>query len=113
MTSSPIAAILLNLSLNGRAGDTDEGDLATHDAPRGALPDPLDALRAADSSTPPNELEALAQKRPELHTIIVTNPSPYVTTCDWIRGQGNPQVDQVYQKWDEVTEGRFSKRSRE
>ena len=103
----------MNLLLNSGTRDSEEGDLAAHDAPRGALPDPLDALRAADPSTPPDALEELARKRPELHTIIVTNPSTYVTTCDWIRGQGNPQVDQVYQKWDEVTEGRFSKRSRE
>lgn len=114
ISAGAIAAIVLNLLLNtGTRDDTTTGDLAAHDAPRGALPDPLDALRAADPSTPPDELEALAQKRPELHTIIVTNPATYVSTCDWIREQGNPQVDQVYQKWDEVTEGRFSKRSRE
>ena len=113
ISAGAIVAILLNLLLNTGSRDSDEGDLAAHDAPRGALPDPLDALRAADPSTPPEDLEELAQKRPELHTIIVTNPSTYVSTCDWIREQGNPQVDQVYQKWDEVTEGRFSKRSRE
>ncbi|WP_240760847.1 nucleobase:cation symporter-2 family protein [Mycolicibacterium sp. CR10] len=114
ISAGAIAAIVLNLLLNtGSRDETAEGDLAAHDAPRGALPDPLEALRAADPSTPPDELEALAQKRPELHTIIVTNPATYVSTCDWIKEQGNPQVDQVYQKWDEVTEGRFSKRSRE
>lgn len=114
ISAGAITAILLNLLLNSRSGDdSSDSDLAAHDAPRGALPDPLDALRAADPSTPPEELEALAQKRPELHTIIVTNPSTYVSTCDWIKEQGNPQVDQVYQKWDEVTEGRFSKRARE
>ncbi|CAA0122737.1 Uric acid transporter UacT [Mycolicibacterium vanbaalenii] len=113
ISAGAITAIVLNLLLNNRTGDTDEGDLAAHDAPRGALPDPLDALRAADPSTPPDELEALAHKRPELHTIIVTNPSTYVSTCDWIKGRGDPQVAQVYQKWDEVTEGRFSKRARE
>ena len=113
ISAGAITAILLNLLLNSRTDDEQPGDLAAHDAPRGALPDPLDALRAADPSTSPEELEALARKRPELHTIIVTNPSTYVTTCDWIKEQGNPQVDQVYQKWDEVTEGRFSKRNRE
>ena len=113
ISAGAITAILLNLLLNSRTDDEQLGDLAAHDAPRGALPDPLDALRAADPSTSPEELEALARKRPELHTIIVTNPSTHVTTCDWIKEQGNPQVDQVYQKWDEVTEGRFSKRNRE
>ncbi|MGB3352964.1 MAG: nucleobase:cation symporter-2 family protein [Mycobacterium sp.] len=113
ISAGAITAILLNLLLNSRTDDEQLGDLAAHDAPRGALPDPLDALRAADPSTSPEELEALARKRPELHTIIVTNPSTYVTTCDWIKEQGNPQVDQVYQKWDEVTEGRFSKRTRD
>ena len=111
ISAGAITAIVLNLLLNtGTHGQEQDGDLAAHDAPRGALPDPLDALRAADPSTPPDDLEDLAQKRPELHTIIVTNPATYVSTCDWIKEQGNPQVDQVYQKWDEVTEGRFSKR---
>ena len=114
ISAGAITAIVLNLLLNtGTHGQEQDGDLAAHDAPRGALPDPLDALRAADPSTPPDDLEDLAQKRPELHTIIVTNPATYVSTCDWIKEQGNPQVDQVYQKWDEVTEGRFSKRNRE
>ena len=113
ISAGAVTAILLNMLLNNRSQDSDEGDLAAHDATRGALPDPLDALRAADPSTPPEDLDELAQQRPELHTIIVTNPSTYVSTCDWIREQGNPQVDQVCRKWDEVTDGRFSKRSRE
>ena len=68
---------------------------------------------AAPAVATPEELEALAHKDSGLHTIIVTNPSTYVTTCEWIRAQGSPQVDQVYLKWDAVTEGRFSRRSRE
>ena len=113
ISAGAITAILLNLLLNTRRTEDDDGDLAAFDAPRGALPDPRDALRAADPSTPPEELEALAHKDSGLHTIIVTNPSTYVTTCEWIRAQGSPQVDQVYLKWDAVTEGRFSRRSRE
>ena len=102
ISAGAITAILLNLLLNTRRTEDDDGDLAA-----------FDALRAADPSTPPEELEALAHKDSGLHTIIVTNPSTYVTTCEWIRAQGSPQVDQVYLKWDAVTEGRFSRRSRE
>ena len=46
----------------------------------------------------------------ELHTIIVTNPSADVETCAWIRDQGDPKVDEVCRRWDDVTEGRFSTR---
>ena len=52
----------------------------------------------------------LAEERPELRTIIVTNPSTDRDTCAWIREQGDPQVAAVCQKWDDVTEGRFSAR---
>ena len=114
ISAGAITAIVLNLLLNSAEDrESEDGDLAAFDAPRGALPDPLGALRAADPCTPPEELRALAQERPELQTIIVTNPSTDVATCDWIRGQGNPQVDAVCEKWDAVTEGRFSRRSRE
>jgi NCS2 family nucleobase:cation symporter-2 len=111
ISAGALTAIVLNLLLRNRDEGPDDGsDLAAFDAPRGALPDPLDALRAADPSTPPALLRTLAEQRPELHTIIVTNPSTDRETCDWIREQGNPQVATVYQKWDDVTEGRFSKR---
>lgn len=114
ISAGAIAAIMLNLLLKSRSSAVeDDSDLAAYDAPRGALPDPLDALRAADPSTPPARLRELAEQRPELHTIIVTNPSTDLDTCRWIREQGNPQVDAVYEKWDHVTEGRFSRRTRE
>lgn len=114
ISAGAITAIVLNLLLNTKRDVPEEdSQLAAYDAPRGALPDPLDALRAADPSTPPERLRALAEERPELHTIIVTNPSTDRATCDWIREQGNPQVATVYEKWDDVTEGRFSKRSRD
>ncbi|MGU3497380.1 nucleobase:cation symporter-2 family protein [Mycobacterium sp. C31M] len=110
ISAGALTAILLNLLLNSRGGADDEGDLAAHDAPRGALPDPLDALRAADPSTPPERLRQLAEDRPELRTIIVTNPSTDKDTYAWICEQGDEQVTAVCQKWDEVTEGRFSTR---
>lgn len=110
ISAGALAAILLNLLLNSRGADTDADELSAHDAPRGALPDPLDALRAADPSTPPQRLRQLAEDRPELRTIIVTNPSTDRETCAWIRDQGDEQVATVCQKWDEVTEGRFSTR---
>lgn len=111
ISAGAITAIALNLVLNaGRSVSDDESGLAAHDAPRGALPDPLDALLAADPSTPPHRLRTLAEERPELRTIIVTNPSTDRDTCAWIREQGDPQVAAVCQKWDDVTEGRFSAR---
>ncbi|MCP9270842.1 nucleobase:cation symporter-2 family protein [Mycolicibacterium arenosum] len=111
ISAGAITAIALNLLLNsGRAVPEPGSDLAAYDAPRGALPDPLDALRAADPSTPPERLRALAEERPELRTIIVTNPSTDRETCAWIRDQGDEQVTAVCDKWDEVTEGRFSAR---
>lgn len=110
ISAGAITAILLNLLLNtGRTVDPDS-DLAAHDAPRGALPDPLDALRAADPSTPPELLRTLAEERPELRTIIVTNPSTDRDTYTWICGQGDEKVTAVCQKWDEHTEGKFSSR---
>ncbi|ANW66244.1 purine permease [Mycobacterium sp. djl-10] len=114
ISAGALTAIVLNLLLR-RGADAPESDsgLAGHDAPRGALPDPLDALRAADPSTPPQQLRALAEERPELHIIIVTNPSTDRATCDWIRAQGDPKVAAVCAKWDDVTEGRFSRRAKE
>ncbi|MEV3902155.1 nucleobase:cation symporter-2 family protein [Mycobacterium sp. NPDC050551] len=114
ISAGAVTAIALNLLLNRHRAAPDEDDSpAAYDAPRGALPDPLDALRAADPSTSPQQLRELAKERPELHTIIVTNPSTDVATCEWIRQQGDPRVEAVCQKWDEVTDGRFSRRSRE
>ncbi|MGA5465761.1 nucleobase:cation symporter-2 family protein [Mycobacterium sp. NPDC050041] len=114
ISAGAVTAIALNLLLNRHRAAPDEDDSpAAYDAPRGALPDPLDALRAADPSTSPQQLRELAEERPELHTIIVTNPSTDVATCEWIRQQGDPRVEAVCQKWDEVTDGRFSRRSRE
>ncbi|MBS1690719.1 MAG: purine permease [Actinobacteria bacterium] len=113
ISAGAITAILLNLLLNRGSAESEESDLAAYDAPRGALPDPLDALAAADPSTPAARLRELAEDRPELHTIIVTNPSADVETCAWIRDQGDPKVDEVCRRWDDVTEGRFSRRSRE
>lgn len=110
ISAGALTAILLNLLLNRRGAAPQDGELSAHDAPRGALPDPLDALRAADPSTPPELLRRLAEDRPELRTIIVTNPSTDRDTCAWIREQGDEQVVAVCQKWDEVTEGRFSTR---
>lgn len=110
ISAGAITAILLNLLLNARPTDEVAGDLAGHDAPRGALPDPLDALRAADPATPPQRLRQLAEDRPELRTIIVTNPATDRETCTWIREQGDEQVAAVCRKWDEVTDGRFSTR---
>ncbi|MCV7431065.1 nucleobase:cation symporter-2 family protein [Mycolicibacterium bacteremicum] len=110
ISAGAITAILLNLLLNTRPTDELAGDLAGHDAPRGALPDPLDALRAADPATPPQRLRQLAEDRPELRTIIVTNPATDRETCTWIREQGDEQVAAVCRKWDEVTDGRFSTR---
>lgn len=110
ISAGAITAILLNLLLNARPTDEVAGDLAGHDAPRGALPDPLDALRAADPATPPQRLRQLAEDRPELRTIIVTNPATDRETCAWIREQGDEQVAAVCRKWDEVTDGRFSTR---
>ena len=111
ISAGAVTAIALNLLFRTRTGDS-EGDshLAGYDAPRGALPDPLDALRAADPSTPPERLRVLAAERPELRTIIVTNPSTDRDTYNWIKDQGDPQVAAVCQKWDDVTEGRFSRR---
>jgi NCS2 family nucleobase:cation symporter-2 len=110
ISAGAIAAIVLNLLLGKRRGAQEDSELAAFDAPRGALPDPLDALRAADPSTPPGRLRTLAEERPELRTIIVTNPSTDRDTCAWIRDQGDPQVTAVCEKWDDVTDGRFSKR---
>ncbi|CAN5479342.1 nucleobase:cation symporter-2 family protein [soil metagenome] len=111
ISAGAVTAIVLNLLLRGGGTDTDDHpDLAAFDAPRGAAPDPLDALRAADPSTPPERLRALAEERPELRTIIVTNPSTDADTYTWLREQGDPQVTAVCEKWDDVTEGRFSKR---
>jgi NCS2 family nucleobase:cation symporter-2 len=110
ISAGAITAIVLNLLLGKRRGAQEDSDLAAFDAPRGALPDPLDALRAADPSTPPGRLRTLAEERPELRTIIVTNPSTDRDTCAWIRDQGDPQVTAVCEKWDDVTDGRFSKR---
>ncbi|MGK2881779.1 MAG: nucleobase:cation symporter-2 family protein [Mycobacterium sp.] len=116
ISAGALTAIVLNLLLNtGSRADADEDKhgLAGYDAPRGAAFDPLDALRAADPSTPTATLRELAEERPELQTIVVTNPSADKATCDWIREQGDPKVVEVYQKWDAVTDGRFSRRSRE
>jgi len=110
ISAGAITAILLNLLLNQGPAEPEESELAAYDAPRGAAPDPLDALRAADPSTSPAALRELAEERPELQTIIVTNPSTDAETCAWIREQGDPKVAEVCQKWDDVTEGRFSKR---
>ena len=111
ISAGAITAIVLNLLLNtGRAVAPGDSDLAAYDAPRGALPDPLDALRAADPSTPPERLRRLAEEHPKLRTIIVTNPSTDRETCAWIREQGDEQVTAVCEKWDEVTEGRFTAR---
>ncbi|MET0700302.1 MAG: nucleobase:cation symporter-2 family protein [Mycobacterium sp.] len=111
ISAGAVTAILLNLLLRGNGTESDDHpDLAAFDAPRGAAPDPLDALRAADPSTPPERLRALAEERPELRTIIVTNPSTDADTYTWLREQGDPQVTAVCEKWDDVTEGRFSKR---
>jgi uric acid transporter len=115
ISAGAVTAIVLNLLLNRRPRadtGTDTG-LAAHDAPRGALPDPRDALRAADPSTPPDELHALAVDRPELHTILVSNPATSAATCAFIRERGDPQVTAVCDKWDEVTGGRFTRRSPE
>ncbi len=111
ISAGAITAILLNLMLNRGPAEPEESELAAYDAPRGAAPDPLDALRAADPSTSPAALRELAEERPELQTIIVTNPSTDAETCAWIREQGDPKVAEVCQKWDDVTEGRFTKRS--
>jgi uric acid transporter len=114
ISAGALTAIVLNLLLGRRHGGPEpDSELAAHDAPRGALPDPLDALLAADPSTSPERLRALAEERPELHTIIVTNPSADLATCDWIRAQGDPKVIAVCEKWDDVTEGRFSRRVKE
>ncbi|MCZ8377428.1 nucleobase:cation symporter-2 family protein [Mycobacterium sp. CPCC 205372] len=113
ISAGAVTAIALNLLLNRHRAAPEDDTPAAYDAPRGALPDPLDALRAADPSTPPQQLRELAEERPELQTIIVTNPSTDVATCEWIKQQGDPRVEAVCQKWDEVTEGRFSRRSRE
>ncbi len=114
ISAGALTAIVLNLVFRTRSGGSEpDSDLAGYDAPRGALPDPLDALRAADPSTPPERLRALAEERPELRTIIVTNPSTDSDTYNWIKEQGDPQVATVCQKWDDVTEGRFSKRGSE
>ncbi|MCK0173088.1 nucleobase:cation symporter-2 family protein [Mycolicibacterium sp. F2034L] len=113
ISAGAVTAIALNLLLNGRSRVAAPEYPAGYDAPRGALPDPRDALRAADPSTPPEELRALAERRPELHTIIVTNPSTDVATYEWIKGHDDPQVATVCRKWDEVTDGRFSRRTPE
>ncbi|CAN5234190.1 nucleobase:cation symporter-2 family protein [soil metagenome] len=111
ISAGAVTAIVLNILLRSRTDGADpDSDLAAFDAPRGALPDPLDALRAADPSTPPERLRALAEERPELRTIIVTNPSTDAATCAWLREQGDPQVTAICDKWDTVTEGRFSRR---
>lgn len=112
ISAGAVTAIVLNLVLNrgSRSAATDEP--AAYDAPRGALPDPRDALRAADPSTSPADLRRLAEARPELHTIIVTNPSTDLTTYELIKAHNDPQVDAVCRKWDEVTDGKFSRRTR-
>jgi uric acid transporter len=111
ISAGALTAIVLNLLFRSRTADPEaDSDLAGYDAPRGALPDPLDALRAADPATAPQVLRELAEQRPELRTIIVSNPSTDAATCAWLREQGDPQVTAVCQKWDDVTEGRFSRR---
>jgi uric acid transporter len=111
ISAGALTAIVLNLLFGSRRTDTDDdSDLAGFDAARGALFDPLDALRAADPSTPAPLLRTLAEERPELRTIIVTNPSTDSDTYNWIKDQGDPQVTTVCQKWDDVTEGKFSRR---
>lgn len=52
ISAGAVTAIALNLLLNSRSRATAAEDHAAHDAPRAALPDPRDALRAADPSTP-------------------------------------------------------------
>ncbi|MDY6871974.1 MAG: nucleobase:cation symporter-2 family protein [Actinomycetota bacterium] len=113
ISAGAVTAIVLNLFLNNSSRTTGDEELAAHDAPRGARPDPLDALRAADPSTPADQLRTLAEERPELRTIIVTNPSTDAATYDWIKGHGDPQVETICRSWDEVTDGRFSQRGRE
>jgi NCS2 family nucleobase:cation symporter-2 len=112
ISAGAVTAIVLNLLLKRRGTEPDH-EPAAYDAPRGALPDPRDALRAADPATSPADLRTLAEHRPELHTIIVTNPSTDVATYEWIKGHNDPQVETVCRKWDEVTDGRFSRRTRE
>ncbi len=87
ISAGAVTAIVLNLFLNNGSRTTGDEDLAAHDAPRGARPDP--------------------------RTIIVTNPSTDVATYDWIKGHGDPQVETICRSWDGVTDGRFSQRGRE
>lgn len=109
ISAGALTAIILNLALNSSALGADS-EPSAHDAPRGPLPDPRDALSAADPDTPVAELRELAEKDPSLHTIIVTNPNADRELCDWIRAQGNPKIDGLYEKWDSQTNGEFSKR---
>ncbi|MGV9671466.1 MULTISPECIES: nucleobase:cation symporter-2 family protein [unclassified Gordonia (in: high G+C Gram-positive bacteria)] len=124
ISAGAITAIVLNLLLNWRSTSPDPVDyhntgeidvaeaegLSGSDAPRGGAFDPRDALAAADPNTPPETLKVLAEHDPGLHRFIVTNPSAPKELCEWIRSQGDPTATAVLDRWDGVTDGKFSSR---
>ncbi|MEP9393762.1 nucleobase:cation symporter-2 family protein [Gordonia sp. VNQ95] len=124
ISAGAITAIVLNLLLNWRSTSPDPVDyhntgeidvaeaegLSGSDAPRGGAFDPRDALAAADPNTPPETLKVLAEHDPGLHRFIVTNQSAPKELCEWIRSQGDPTATAVLDRWDGVTDGKFSSR---
>lgn len=116
ISAGAICAIVLNLVFNQRRSPYDGApvlpETSASDAPRGAYIDPREALEAADPGTSAEKLRELAEKYPDLHTIIVTNPAADPELCDWIRAQGDPKVDEIMTRWDDKTNGEFSRRGR-
>ena len=72
-----------------------------------------DALAAADPNTSPQTLRILAEHDPGLHPFIVTNPSAPKDLCDEIKALGDPKVTSLFDKWDDVTDGKFSSRGQD
>ena len=128
ISAGAICAIVLNLVFNWRSTSTDPVDyhntgeidvagdnvgISGSDAPRGAAFDPRDALAAADPNTSPQTLRILADHDPGLHPFIVTNPSAPKDLCDEIKALGDPKVTSLFDKWDDVTDGKFSSRGQD
>ena len=128
ISAGAICAIVLNLVFNWRSTSPDPVDyhntgeidvagdnvgISGSDAPRGAAFDPRDALAAADPNTSPQTLRILAEHDPGLHPFIVTNPSAPKDLCDEIKALGDPKVTSLFDKWDDVTDGKFSSRGQD
>ena len=99
-----------------RAGRPERTEVAQRhhvDGVRAAAFDPRDALTAADPDTPADTLRYLADHDASLHPFIVTNPSAPKDLCDEIKALGDPKVTSLFDKWDDVTDGKFSSRGQD